>query len=308
MNSSFSTEIPNLQIAWDSTSLGSLKTCPRYYQLAIVEGWQPRRLSVHLIFGLHYHAALERYDHSKFAGASHEEATLVATRYALEATWENNRPWISDDPYKNRFTLVRSIVWYLDQFADDSIETIRLANGKPAVELSFRFETDYFAPDGQTYMLCGHLDRLGEFNGKKYVVDRKTSKSAISSDFFDKFNPDNQMTLYTLAANIVYSMPVEGVIIDGAQVAVGFSRFQRGLVTRHKSQLDEWYGELSYWFGAAEHFARLGHWPQNDKACGNYGGCQFRNICSKSPSVREEWLSASFTKRVWDPLLVRGDI
>ena len=30
-NSSFSTEIPNLQLAWDSTSLGLLKECPRKY-------------------------------------------------------------------------------------------------------------------------------------------------------------------------------------------------------------------------------------------------------------------------------------
>ena len=58
-NSAFSKSLPGLQIAWDSTSLGTLKECPRKYQYSIMLGKQPREISVHLTFGLYYHAALE---------------------------------------------------------------------------------------------------------------------------------------------------------------------------------------------------------------------------------------------------------
>ena len=309
-NTAFSEIVPNLQLAWDSTSLGAFKECPRKYEYSIVKGYQPRALSVHLIFGLHYHSSLEAYDHARSAGADHKTALRAAVKKALSVTWDSvlGRPWTSDDKNKNRETLLRSIVWYLDQFANDPLETVQLANGKPAVELSFRWQSSYETQDKEPFLICGHLDRVAKINGKAWIVDRKTTKSTISSDFFAKFTPDNQFTIYTLSAFVVYNMPVEGIICDGAQIAVTFSRFERQPVPRHKSQIEEWYQELGQWLLLAESYARQGHWPMNDKSCGNYGGCQFREVCSMAPSDRERWLESKFTKRIWDPLQVRGDI
>ena len=50
-----------LQHLWDSTSLGALKQCPRYYELSIVRGYAPRALAVDLRFGLLMHSARERF-------------------------------------------------------------------------------------------------------------------------------------------------------------------------------------------------------------------------------------------------------
>jgi len=310
VNNSLSQISPRFQFAWDSTSIGAFKTCPRYYQLSILEGWQPREISVHLTFGLHFHSALERYDHLRFGGMGYDEALREVVRYVLTITWDEqkNRPWISDDPNKNRLTLLRSIVWYLDQFKDDPIETVKLANGKPAVELSFRFDSGYASSKGESILLCGHLDRLATLNDKAFVLDRKTTKSTINQSFFDKFTPDNQMSLYAIAGKIVYNVQIEGIIVDGAQIAQTFTRFLRGVVPRTESGLEEWYYDLGQYIAMAELFAANDYWPMNDKSCGMYGGCPFRKICGLPPSVRHEWLRADFTKRIWDPLKVRGDI
>lgn len=310
-NSSFSWTLPKLQIAWDSTSLGALKTCPRLYQLSILEGWAPRDISVHLTFGLIYHGALERYDHSKFAGMSHDEAMVVAVQYAMEASWDKKlgKPWCSDHKSKNRLTLIRTIIWYLDQFENDPFQTVTLAStGKPAVELSFRTQLDFKSSTGENFILCGHLDRLAEHQGDIYIMDRKTTTSTLAPDFFEKFSPDNQFSTYTLAGTIIWALPIKGIVVDGAQVAVTFSRFGRGIVDRHQSTLNEWYHDLGLWLGMANTFASMNYWPMNDKACGMYGGCAFRGICSKPPSTRAQWLKAGFTRRIWDPLQVRGDI
>lgn len=48
-----------VQYAWDSTSLGWLKECPRKYQYHMLEGWSGRGESIHLEFGILYHGALE---------------------------------------------------------------------------------------------------------------------------------------------------------------------------------------------------------------------------------------------------------
>lgn len=307
-NTSFSTTTPQLQLAWDSTSLGLFKTCPRKYQLSIVEGWQPRGTSVHLTFGIHYHAALETYDHAKFAGASHELATIAAVRRAMADTWDQdlNRPWVSDDKNKNRFTLVRSVVWYLDQFgASDNLHTVALANGRPAVELSFRMETSYRSSDGEPFLLCGHLDRVATLYNHAYIVDRKTSKHQLDERYFDQFSPHNQFTIYSLAGKVVYQLPIQGIICDAAQVAVTFSRFQRQPIPRSQEILDEWYHELGGWLAQAESYARDNYWPMNDTSCDKFFGCEFRPICRRHPSVREQWLRADYVRRVWDPLKTR---
>src|ERR1035437_9537119 len=138
-NSSFSQTTPNFQFAIDSTSLGAAKQCPRYYYYSIVRGLQSRVESPHLVFGLHLHAAREHYEHNRAAGMGHEDNLDNCLDFSLRATWntELNRPWLSGHEKKNRKTLIQTIVWYLDeQAATDNLETVVLANGKPAVELS----------------------------------------------------------------------------------------------------------------------------------------------------------------------------
>ena len=318
---SFSATVPNLQIAWDSTSLGTFKSCPRKYQLSIVEGWTGKYVSHHLRFGTLYHRALEVYDHKRALGAGHDEALAACLRDLAEGcmdegeagrVWWNPEEGMSEAKAKTNTktveTLFRTVVWYLDQFgASDPAETIILANGKPGVELSFRFDAGFSASSGEPYLFCGHLDRVVQLGSERYIMDRKTTGSTISGYFFDQFSPDNQMTLYTIAGKVAFGEPVKGVIIDGAQIAKGFSRFERGFALRTEGQLDEWLADARFWISQAEAMAVAGYWPMNDKSCNDYGGCTFRGICQKDPAVRELWLR-DHGQRMWDPLQVRGDI
>lgn len=311
-NSSFSIVQPGLQVAWDSTSLGLLKECPRKYYYSIVQGFQPHTLSLHLAFGLYYHHALEAYDHARSAGVDHRAAQRAAVLAALRVSGTRNasgwHPWNSENTYKNRFTLVRTVVWYLEQFEDDPCKTVQLVDGRPAVELSFRYDTGMVFNTGEHAVLCGHLDRVVELGGNYYILDRKTTWHDLTPKFFLGFSPDNQMSNYALAGKVVFGTAVEGILIDGAQIGVGFSRFLRGFTPRTSSQLDEWFGETQYYMRTAELFAQRNHWPMNDKSCGNYGGCPFRGVCSASPEVRDDMIGKQFHRRVWDPLQVRGDI
>ena len=303
----------NIQYAWDSTSLGYLKTCPRLYQYIMIDGWAPRGESVHLRFGSEYHSALEHYDHCRALGQPRADAirSTVAHTLARIADWHPDTATKSGK-YKNRETLLQLIIDYLDHFADDPATTYILSDGKPAVELSFRFELD-FGPDAairQPYLLSGHLDRVVSFNDQLLVMDRKTSSSTLSAYYFDQYEPSNQMTLYTLAGRIILSAPIRGVIIDAAQIKLTEpSAFARGFTYRTEDQLDEWLADLRTTLTIAEAYATANHWPQNDTACDKFGGCRFRGICSKSPGVRDRFLATDFTKLEvqdrWNPLRAR---
>lgn len=306
-NTSFSATLPTLQLTWDSVSLGALKTCPRLYELSIVRGYTPMLQAVDLAFGLWMHKAREIYYHARAQSASHDDAIDLALDFVLKATWlrERGRPWPSDHPTKNRYTLARSIVWYLDHWENDPLQTLILANGKPAVELTFRFALDHHATTGEAFHLAGHLDRVGTMDGTTYLSDLKTTGHTLTPQYYDQFTPDNQMSLYTFASRVVYSLPVGNIIIDAVQVALTFTRFARGMIQRNTEQLDEWYVDLGAWLGVAETYARANHWPMNERACFR---CAFRGICAKPPSVRDDWLRAGFTQRVWDPQIARGDV
>lgn len=322
-NTSFSRVSPGLQLAVDSHSLGQFKACPRLYYYSVVLGYQPRELSVHLQFGLLMHAGLERYHHARAQGQDHEASLQIALAWALAETWNSKlqRPWISDHQIKNRFGLIRTLVWYLDQFADDPLDTVILRpSGKPAVELSFSFDSGFSSRDGEQFLLCGHLDRLAKLNGQPYITDFKTTLYTLSPSWFDKFTPGNQFSMYCLAGQIVWAEPVQGLIVDGAQIAGGFSRFERSLVPRPQAVLDEWLADTGRWLTRMEACALEGQrlealgrdpasaWSLNDMSCDRYGGCQFRSIDAKPPASRERWLASDFHRRVWDPLQRRGDI
>lgn len=314
-----------VQYAWDSTSLGYLKTCPRLYQYIMIEGWSSgAEESVHLRFGIEYHKALEEYDIARAEGMNHPDAVRKMLRDLLVRTYG----WDVDitskaGKYKNRNTLVRTVLWYLDKFADDPAKTYILNDGTAAVELSFRYELEFspaakFQQPGkpQPYMLSGHLDRVVDFNGELFVMDRKTTTTTPGDYYFSQFQPNNQMTLYSLASKIILGAPIKGVIIDAAQIMLDYektnipgARFVRGVTYRTDAQLAEWLQDLRYWFTLAEAYAAEGYWPMNDTACDKFGGCRFREICSKSPQVRERFLEVHFTKLPpedrWNPLKPR---
>ncbi len=311
-NSSFSHQLPGLQLAVDSTSLGEFKICPYRYYLGIIQGYRPRLESVHLTFGLLLHGAIEQYHHDIARGTDHAQAMRNTVRWALVRTWlpALQRGWNSDDPNKNRLTLVRTVVDYLDKYGDqDPVQTLILANGKPAVELSFSFNSGFVSSaTGEPFVLCGHLDRIGTLNDVPYIIDVKSTKHTISPGTFAAYTPDNQFSMYTLAGRVAFGVPVKALVVDVAQIAVTFTRFERGLVPRDDGQIDEWLTDTGHWLASMDRCAEQQRWPQNDKSCGLYGGCHFRSVCARSPASRQTWLDAQFTRRVWDPLQRRGDI
>lgn len=319
-----------IQFAWDSTSLGYLKTCPRLYQYHMIEGWNSPGESVHLRFGIEYHQALQDYDLSRAAGIPHEDAVHDVVAELLLRTFDFQPDRTSRaGKYKNRETLLQLVIDYLDFFREDPAQTYIMKGGKPAVELSFRFELEWGPKhkpwvddsDGhkaiaealsepQPYLLCGHLDRVVDFSDNLYVMDRKTTTTTLSSYYFDQWAPHNQMTLYTLASQIILDSPIKGVIIDAAQVLLEApNRFIRGFTYRTPDQLDEWMADLRLLLAQAEAYATEGYWPQNDTACDKFGGCRFREVCSKSPGVRQNFLRSDFVQQPeeerWNPLKPR---
>ena len=314
------------QFAWDATSISLAETCLRKYYYTIIRGLQPHHKSAHLLFGGWYAEAVEHYYKYLAEGTSKDDALRRVVLEALTNTWVHKRndngervvgtggPWISDHNAKTRENLIRTIVWYFDTFEGSDVELVHLPDGQPAVEYSFSLPVD------DDLIFSGHIDRLVDWGGDVYVMDQKTTGYTITPKYFDGFKPDTQMSMYTFAGKIIYNNPVKGVIIDAAQIAVGFSRFERGFTFRTEAELEEWYDSTMYHIAAARLATERSEWPMNRSKCGShldhfpmrssscrdYGGCAFRRICSQSPDVREKWIKTDFIEgEGWNPLKPR---
>ena len=296
-----------VQTAWDATSVTLAQECARKYYYRMILNLQPKRSSVHLLFGGIYASALEHFYLYRAEGASIDEALRRVVREALVASWDAaaGAPVEFDDTNKTRFTLLRSIIWYVDQFGDESeshIKTYHLASGRPAVELSFTVE---FADD---VLYCGHLDRVIEYAGGLYWMDQKTTKTTITPRYFEQFKPSNQFMGYTWAGQIILGSPIKGGIIDAAQVAVGFTRFERSPITFNQQQLDEWQDSALHTIRHMQDLTAAWRFPMNLSSCGNYGGCPYRLLCERSPSVRDRFIEGNFTHgEPWEPLKARNE-
>jgi len=331
-----------IQFVWDSTSLKTADSCQVKYNLQILQGWQPKGEAVHLRFGQHYATALEHFYKRVFVdGEDEETATIGVVEEALTDTWEfpvcpecegsgrvpdhsyaeegieiddpnpmkdcpnctgtgrsleGGKPWDSMHNLKTRESLIRSIVWYLDHFSDEPLPIVLSPEGVPLVEHSFLLPVD------NGIVFSGHLDRVVNYSDGIWIMDQKTTGSTISPRYFDSYNPDHQMSMYSFAGKAIFATPVTGVIIDAAQIAVGFTRFERGFTTRTVAQLDEWYDDTMELIEATRTATRNQHFRHNPMSCGNYGGCPFRGICGRSPEVREQFLKGGFDKTEgWDP-------
>lgn len=122
-----------LQWAYDSTSLTKLQGCLRKYNFSILQGWKEKETPPALAFGRDYHTCQETYHKCIAYGLDHETSVKRVAKLAMLL----GERLLSLDTSRTKETLVRSIIWYLEEFRDDPLKTALLPNGLPAVELSF---------------------------------------------------------------------------------------------------------------------------------------------------------------------------
>lgn len=297
----FSSRIHRLQTALDNTSISMYKDCPRKYYYAIVEGWRPLHASSALDFGTAFHTGVETLHRAKVSGQDHE----AAIRSALRAVLPLCKALDFSDPARNPFTLLRAIVWYADHYRDDPLQTVVLADGRPALELSFRFELPIQTPGDESYLYCGHIDRIAKLGNSTYCVDYKTTTSALNDKYFARYSPNAQISGYSYASHILFMQPASGFIIDSIQLGVNYSRPQRYIAPRTNEQLEEWLENTIHWVKRMEDSAVNNSWPMNEESCTKYGSCQFREVCNKTPGVRDNFLASGFKRDRWNPLEAR---
>ena len=282
------------QIAWDATAITALQECKRKYYYKIVKGLIPKtdELSIHLVFGGEFARSIEEFWKLFFEIGDKEEA-LNSVVYAMMCRSYNN-PSYSRSTSKSRFNLIKTFVWYIDEFFTIDSFQIYHEDGQPMLERSFALDTG-------DLILCGRIDRVITIEDNLFIMDQKTTGSTVDNWFFKTFTPNNQVSCYLTAGMSIFARPVKGFVVDAITIQVNNSSFLRGFVQRTKAYLEEWYEgivkETSFVRDADPELEK--DWPQNPNACGYYNGCEYREVCSLSPKARPTFLN-QFEISYWD--------
>ena len=210
------------------------------------------------------------------------------------------------DKIKNRHSLVRLIVWYIEEQSEDmssGMHPYKFPNGKAAVELSFKYPLQLKNKYGETYILAGHLDSIMTNGVENFISDNKSTKNTISAAYWKQFSPNTQVDIYDMSGSLLYpELNLKGVLIEAAQIMIDGARFASQPFYRNESQRQELLDDLTFWINLAEKFAEENYWPMNRVNCKM---CAYNGICNKEPAKRDMYLKADFKQQKWNPLLER---
>lgn len=302
---------PFIQRSIDNTALSQFMECPRKYYYGMVRNRRKGGANKPaLSYGTTWHKILET--HYKTGGDA------LAVKEAAIASWQ---PHENPDDHRTLQRALKSYVSYLDRWGDHAGDSAN--HGKtvgfpenPVVELA----TELWWP-GALHPYAGKIDRVFELQGLYYVEDHKTS-SQLGPYYFNQFDPSNQMMGYAVLAQELTGLPIAGVRINAHGVLKTQDKFERKIITYSQPRLVEWKENYNNWISKINRSMELITMPKENlgakelmememgaafpmqlNACaGKYGPCQYVEVCTNAPHIREKILEFEYEENPWDPM------
>lgn len=303
----------------NSSSLDVIQNCMRKAQLLLHEGWKPEVEGPALTFGSAIHAALEVYYQGKIEERTvpsledlermtygHGVPDSLCTR-AFAAFMKKAEPLSALPEGDKRHPLNGAwILWnYFKAYKDDPYVCYVDEEG-PFVERGFSFVLHSDSEKvielfGTIDIVFWHID-----TGRRLPGDHKTTSSFGfgDSNYFDREKPNHQYTGYLMGAREVFGVESSEFCVNVVEVKAKPKTargtppsFPRQITSRSKEDFAEFtevvVDSVSRYLRAMD----TGIWPLGPVgACNSYGSCQYRQVCSAPPSLRNNILTSKFKK------------
>lgn len=303
----------------DNSSTERIDTCQRSAEYYLSRRKEANRDKPALKFGGILHKILEhRYRHidKPVSDLKHDLIDIASAEFSKYTP--------PDGDYRNFATAVDAIEHYSSIYPFEPFDLVEL-NGVPAVEVPFAcplatvdINSDMMIWDGPTtkvvyvtrihIMWKGKIDIVLRREGRLYGMDHK-STSMMGPTYFQDFVLSGQVYGYAWALQQLINETPHGFIINGLGVRAPTKtgkklEFTRFTVVIYPELLAEWYTDTVTKLVDFFEMARRGYFPKQTKWCaGKYGMCEYHNVCTLSPAMRETMLSTNEFKDVtWDPL------
>lgn len=284
----------------DSSMLATLKQCPQLFNLLYVEQWKPKELSVHLHAGAAFAKGIE-VAREKFyiGGATAEEAEAAGIGALLKAYGNFECP---PDSAKSCERMAGALEFYFERYPLERglNEPITLPGGKRGIEMNFAEPLPVVHPvTGNPIIYCGRLDAVLDAYGGIFMCDEKTTTS-LGPTWSRQWDLRAQFTGYKWGLGCS-GIHVDGAIVRGVSILKTKYDTQEVVSYRPDWQVERWLEEMCQWLELAKTMWAKRKFLHNlDHACGDFGGCTFRQVCMTLEPAN--WLDTYFERRHWDPI------
>lgn len=290
-----SLELPVIDRPLDNTALTLFMKCPRKYDFAMRQHRRNMgRPTPAIAYGTAWHKMLEL--HYKFGG----DADLVSL--GLQKAWEDHG---KADDHRTMERAWLEYQRYVERYGPPDQEDAKTVGfpENPLVEISANVTWE-----GAAHAYAGKIDRIVELQGQYYVEDHKTT-SRMGDYYFKQFELSNQMMGYVwIARKLFPSIKVAGVRINAHCVLKRDSKFARNIISFSDDRLEEWAQNYSHWVEQLQHAYSRDRFPGNYSECdGKYRFCEYGDVCSMPPHLRERVLEADYEINPWNPLEAEED-
>jgi len=195
------------------TQISQYQSCPLCYKLQYIDGLKPKD-KWYFSFGSTMHTCAEHFFRVNVPPPPSLEELLQF--YERNWLWEGYESAEEEAKYKAYGKEILSKFW-----------EIHATDFRMPVAVERRFYIDI-----EGVKLTGYIDRVDKLDsGGLSIVDYKTNKELFTTDDLDK---DLQLTLYQLAAEQTWHLPVDRLTLYHLRSNTPFS-----CQPRHKAQLDQ---------------------------------------------------------------------
>jgi hypothetical protein len=303
---------PPFPHAWDSTMIGTFRSCPQKLFRSYIEHWKPGEESVHLVAGKAFATGIQVAREQFYVeGKSPADSVALGLDALLRAYGDFECP--ADSPKSIQRT-AGALEFYFENYrlGMDRAEPISMG-GKRGIEFSFAEPIlDVTHPvTGDPIIYTGRSDMVANAFGGVSVYDEKTA-SSLGQRWVQQWDLRSQFTGYVWALRQI-GIKANFIVVRGVSILKTKYETQQAITGRADWEVDRWYTQVCRDIERAKrmwedhrNWEQCGGtgaeaWDYNlDHACTEYGGCAFTRVCkSREP---EGQLRMYFTRRVWDPL------
>lgn len=274
----------------NSSSVEIIQTCRRKAYYALHRNLRGEDESEALLFGTAIHRAMEAFYSAKIINGE-RQLTLEEFQDAFVDCASQTLAHLPDTDKRSIANGKKIISKYWDTYSNDPWVVVRDEHG-PFVERKFELEVRRLP----NVVIHGQIDCLlkNVETGEIVVCDHKTS-SSLGTDFLNRIKPNMQFSIYAWAANKL-GHSVNRVMVNGIQVAKTKVDLLRVFTERTPHDLLEMFDTINESVHLYEESENSKTWPINSAACGNWGGCQYRDICSLNAPFRETAIQQIYQK------------
>lgn len=295
---------------YSHSRLDTFRACMRKGYYSYVRQWSSDGKAIAPTWGSCWHASLDVVWRNHLAQGPDRRAAIELAYQAFLTEWTRSGfphpDDMSPDDIDNFGAKTPQIAQEMLFAYYDAREHIFLDSSFKLldVERPFAIPLD---PNDDTLFYVGKLDKIFEYRGRTICGEHKSSGSykvngPFRQDFIDGFSVNSQIDGYLYAMHKLFGegafeKPPGGIWIDAAlthkKIHDGFKIIP---VERRMEHLDEWLWTTMTWVDSIEgniaalrershlNTPYMAAFPQNTSACGNYGGCGYRDFCRAYPN------------------------